>query len=214
MKDYINKEKLEDLYESLFDVDYCFDEKINKTNKVRIVQNEFVNCVIATSYAVYFGIAYYSRQSFEHLKKYYNIWYTMLNVLEKYAKEDVDGETKINIYNCILVIIDYLNGKYEYRDNHQRKYKNDEHIDVLNKKHDKYINKLEKINSSYARCYHLNYSNLENKIKVPHIHEASECTKEDNVIVKAIDFVFSKYPKTTVALIFLLIYFIIKLIFS
>ncbi len=214
LKDYINKEKLEKLYESVFDVDYCLDEHMNKTNYISIIQNDFVNCMIATSYAVYFDIAFYSRQTFEHLKKYYSIWFSMLYVLEKFAKEDIDGEVKVKIYNCILVIIEYLNNKYEYRDGRQRKYRNEEHRDVLNKKREKYINKLEDINPSYAKSFLLNYNIVRDKIKVPHIKEPSESFNEPNVIVKAIDSIFSKYPKTTVALIVLLIYFIIKLIFS
>ena len=90
LTDYINKGKLEKLYESVFDVDYCLDEHMNKTNYISIIQNDFVNCMIATSYAVYFDIAFYSRQTFEHLKKYYSIWFSMLYVLEKFAKEDID----------------------------------------------------------------------------------------------------------------------------
>ena len=84
----------------------------------------------------------------------------------------------------------------------------------MNKKREKYINKLEEINPSYAKSFLLNYNIVRDKIKVPHIKEPSESFNEPNVIVKAIDSIFSKYPKTTVALIVLLIYFIIKLIFS
>lgn len=208
--DFYNKEKLNDLYESFLKVDYCFDETGNKTDDISIVHEEFADCIVTVAWSIRKQIYDNGAQSFDSFKKKFNILYSVLYVLEKFAKEDLDEEVQAKTYIYILVVINYLKDRYVYRDKYTKNFQDKEHLELLKDKHSKYLGKLRNIDSSYAKNYIGIFSKIIDRISEPYYKKAMEEKKNSNSIRDKID-VFAEEHKIIATILFFIILMIVIL---
>ena len=211
--DFYNKEKLNDLYESILKVDYCFDETGNKTDDISIVHEEFADCIVTVAWLIRKQIYDNGSQSFDTFKKKFNILYSILYVLEKFAKEDLDEEVQAKVYIYILVIINYLKDKYYYRAKYTTSFQDKEHLETLKSKHSKYKGKLAKINPYYEKNYLKIFSKILDKIKNPYHKEALEEKKNSKSIMDRLDYFYDRHPVLSIILI-VIFFFAFILIFA
>ena len=211
--DFYNKEKLNDLYESILKVDYCFDETGNKTDDISIVHEEFADCIVTVAWLIRKQIYDNGSQSFDTFKKKFNILYSILYVLEKFAKEDLDEEVQAKVYIYILVIINYLKDKYYYRAKYTTSFQDKEHLETLKSKHSKYKGKLAKINPYYEKNYLKIFSKILDKIKDPYHKEALEEKKNSKSIMDRLDYFYDRHPVLSIILI-VIFFFAFILIFA
>ena len=146
-KDLFEKERLMKTYESLLDVDYCFDENGNKTDKVEILQKEFALFVYNQAQIESNKFKREVLNPTQNVKTTFNGWYSFLYMYELFYQEDVKNEVKEKIVLYILSLIDLLMGKYNTRDGKFEDLNNRESL--LNKK-EFYLQELNKINPSIS----------------------------------------------------------------